>query len=225
MQVKFGNGNLVTAMAKNSEKNKTHDSSQQYLGTVYAKALLAATETAGNTDLVLSEFDSLLDDVLSKLPSLEALLASPRVPHNEKVQMLDRAFAGKMSQQLLIFLKVVSGHGRLDCLATINRSAHRQYNALRGRVELEIRSAEPLSGEMLLQVSNRLRQSLQSEIDISLTVQPELIGGIVVRVGDTVYDGSVADQLRRLRTNALEKTSQEIRSSLDRFTSADPESE
>ena len=212
-------------MAKNSDKNKTHDSSQQYLGTVYAKALLGATDTAGNTDLVLSEFDSLLDDVLSKLPALEATLASPRVSHDQKVQMLDRAFGGKMSPQLLNFLKVVSGHGRLDCLATINRSAHRQYNAMRGRVEVEIRSAEPLSEELLSQVSNRLRQSLQSEVDVSLNIQPELIGGMLVRIGDTVYDGSVVDQLRRLRANALEKSGQEIRSSLDRFTIAGSESE
>ena len=212
-------------MAKNSKKNKSHDSSQLYLGTVYAKALLGATETAGNTDLVLSEFDSLLDDVLSKLPTLEALLASPQVPHDEKVRILDRAFGGKMSPQLLNFLKVVSGHGRLDCLTTINRSAHQQYNDIRGRVEIEIRSAEPLSGELLLQVSNRLRLALKSEVDVSLTVHPELIGGMVVRVGDTVYDGSVVDQLRRLRTKALEKAGQEIRRSLDRFTISGSESE
>lgn len=210
-------------MAKENGKQTNFDSGQQYLGTVYAKALLGASQTAANTEIVLAELDSLIDDVFERLPKFEASLASPRVSHEEKVRMLDAAFAGKMSPQMLNFLKVVSEHGRLDCLRAMQRAARQQYNAEQGRVEVEIRTAEPLSASLYQQTCDSLRVALKTEIDASQKIDPELIGGMVVRVGDTVYDGSVADRLRRLRVETLENTSQEIRRSLDRFANAGQE--
>lgn len=207
-------------MAQDNGKQTTFDSGQQYLGTVYAKALLGASRTAGNTESVLAELDSLIEDVLDRLPKFEATLASPRVPHEEKVRMLDSAFAGKMSLQMLNFLKVVSEHDRLDCLRAMRRAARQQYNAEQGRMEVQIRTAEPLSTALYQQTCDSLRGALKSEIDVTQKIDPDLIGGMVVRVGDTVYDASVADRLRRLREETLEKTRQEIRRSLDRFADA-----
>ena len=197
------------------------DAARQQLGNVYAKALLGATENAGNSDAVLAEFDSLIDDVLDKLPQLDSLLASPRVSHEEKLRVLDSAFQDRMSPQLFRFLKVTAAHGRLDCLRAINDAAHRRYNEMRGRVEVRVFTARRLPAELLEQIASRLRVALQSEVDLETDVDPELIVGLVVRVGDTVYDASVSNRLQRLRAETFEKTVQEIRQSLDRFALAE----
>ncbi len=204
-------------MAPSDGNNATFDPGRQYLGTVYAKALLGATEAAGKTALVMEQFDSLLADVLSRTPRLEAVFASPRVPVAEKVGMLDRALGSSMDPLMLNFLKVVAQHGRLDCLRAINKAAHRMWNDLRGRVPVEFRSAQPMERTDLDLVTGRLRTVLQSELDVSLRVDPAIIGGLVVRIEDTLYDGSVRNRLSRLRKELLQGAQRAIRQSADRF--------
>lgn len=193
------------------------DTGQEYLGNVYAKALLGVTEAARKTDLVLEEFDSLLVDVFDKLPQFEATLASLRVKHEEKLVMLDRAFAGKMSAELLNFLKVVSRHGRLDCLRAINRIAHERLDELRGRVTVELRTAEPLDAATLEQVRGKVSGMLKREVKLLTKIDPSIVGGLIIRVGDTVYDASLAARLRQMRETAVEQSFQKIRQAVDRF--------
>ncbi|MEQ8788746.1 MAG: ATP synthase F1 subunit delta [Pirellulaceae bacterium] len=195
------------------------DTGQQHLGKVYAKGLLGAADKAGVTETVLEELRSLVGDVLSKLPKFAAALRSPRLSHEEKLTLLDRAFGGKMNPLLLNFLKVVSRHGRLDCLGAIEHEARQLYNEARGRIEVRVRTAEPVDQELLASITQRLSEALKSELDVTNDVDPELLGGVVVRVGDTVYDGSVANRLQRLRAATVAKTEQEMRHALARFTS------
>jgi F-type H+-transporting ATPase subunit delta len=195
------------------------DTGQQHLGKVYAKALLGAAEKEGATDRVLEELYSLIGDVLEKLPKLDVALASPRLDHEDKLNLLDRAFAGKMHPLLLNFLRVMSRHGRLDCLRAVSHEARQLYNESRGRIEVRVKTAAPVDGELLSAITRRLKAALRSELDMQAEVDPALIGGLVVRVGDTVYDGSVATRLERLRSQAIAKATQELRQSLQRFAS------
>jgi len=197
------------------------DSEQKHLGDVYAKALLGATEIAGNTKQVLDEFDALVGDVLDKLPKLEAALASPRVPEEAKLDMLDRAFAAKMSVTLLNFLKVVCEHRRFDCVRAMNRAANVLRNELTGWVDVRITTVEPLTDELCERVTDRLEALLGKKVNLVTEIDADLIGGLEVRVGDTVYDASVLGRLVRLREEAVDRTSQAIRQSLDRFETAE----
>ena len=204
-----------------SDHKTVFDTGRQYLGGVYAKALLGATEKAGNTEAVLAELDSVSGDVLAKIPNLKATLSSPRVPLEAKIGILDRAFSGRMSRELLNLLKVLCRRGRFDCLSAIRQAARRQYNQLRGRVEVTVRSAHPLDADTLELVSNQLRASLGKEVEVQVSVDADLIGGLVLKIGDTVYDGSVVNRLSTLQTSLLTRTSQRIRDELDRFALAD----
>ena len=196
------------------------DAGQQHLGNVYAKALLGVTEQAGNTEQVVDELESFVADVLDRLPDLESLLRSPRVPHADKEQMLDRALAGKMSTELLNFLKVVSRHGRLDCLRMINRAVRRLVDELRGRIEVEITTAADVEGEILESVRNRLTASLGKQVTLVTRVRPELLGGLLIRVGDKVYDGSVKNRLERMREETTTRSLESLRRNLDRLVVA-----
>jgi len=208
-------------MAKTDERRESFDSDVQFLGTVYAKALLTAADKSGNTPELLDEFDSLVSDVLDKLPKFELMLSSPRVPLPDKIATLEKALGGKINKELLNFLKVVVEHGRFDCLRAMNKTARRLYNESRGRVEVQVKTAEALDSKTRELVVDRLTASLGKEVEINAVVDPSIIGGMVVRVGDKVFDGSVSNRLSRLREVALDKTSQQIRDSIDRFTLAE----
>jgi F-type H+-transporting ATPase subunit delta len=193
------------------------DAGQEQLATNYAKALLGAAATAGATDTVLEEFDALLSDVLDELPHLEAVLAAPRVPVDTKLTMIDRAFRGRLSPTMLHFLKVVCRHRRFDSLRVIHRMVHKLFDELTGRVAVEIRAAAPLDEALRARVAERLEQISGRKAVVSVVIRPELIGGFEVRVGDTVYDGSVAGRLESLRKTTVEQASRAIKQSLERF--------
>ncbi len=197
------------------------DTGLQHLGTVYAKALLGAGEKAGDTERVLDELRSLVEDVLDRLPELEAALVAPKVPLESKLRMLDQAFQRSMTPTLLNFLKVLARRGRFACIRAVQQAARRLYNELRGRVEVQVRSAQPLTAAQQKLTANQLRQSLGREVDMQWDLDPQLIGGLVIRVGDTVYDGSVANRLQRLRDTMVAKTTQQIRDELERFALAE----
>ncbi|MFO0904795.1 MAG: ATP synthase F1 subunit delta [Pirellulales bacterium] len=205
---------------QNGPRSNGFDAGQQYLGNVYAKALLGVTEQAGNTEQVVDEFESFVKDVLDRLPDFESLLRSPRVAHAEKERLLDRALAGKMSVELLNFLKVVSRHGRLDCLRMINRSVRRLVDELRGRIEVEITTAADVEGEVLEGVRNRLAESLGKQVSLVTRVRPEILGGLLIRIGDKVYDGSVKNRLERMREETTARSLESMRRNLDRLVVA-----
>jgi F-type H+-transporting ATPase subunit delta len=187
------------------------------VGAVYAEALIGAAESAGLTESVLSEFDSLVTDVLDAFPALERVLASGAIAHEEKALILGRTLGAQASPLLLDFLKVVARHGRLDCLRAIHRQAHAVCDRLRKRVRVEVSTVAPLSGELAERIVTRLRNVLDGEPVIDEIVDPDLIGGVVLRVGDTVYDASLATQLEGTRQRIIQRTSHEIQTRRDRF--------
>ena len=184
---------------------------------VYAEALFGAAEQAGQTEALLAEFDSLLSDVLDRFPAWEQILVSAQVAHEEKVGMLDRTLGGRASPLLLNFLKVLSRRGRLECLRAIHRQAHALFDRSRGRVHVRLATARPLPDALAQRIAQRLGELLHGEPLLERVDQPDLIGGAVLRVGDTIYDGSVANQLEHMRRKMIERSVHEIQSRRDRF--------
>ncbi len=204
-------------MSASSANNSSFDSAREHLGKIYAKGLLGATEGQNLTERVLAELDSLIDDVLDKLNDLEQLLASPRIGLEEKNRILDEAFAARMTPLLLNFLKVVAHHGRMDCLRQMRSAAHKLYNDMRGRVAVTVETADAINSQVRSQIEQRLTTTLGRQVELCCSVNPSLLGGLVVRVGDTVYDGSLENRLVRMRGETLDRTAQLIRDSLQRF--------
>jgi F-type H+-transporting ATPase subunit delta len=117
----------------------------------------------------------------------------------------------------VVFLKVLAHHGRLDLLRAIREEFDKQYNGLRGRVAVEMRTASPPDEALRREVLERMRRLLEADPQLSVVVDPALVGGVVVTVGDTVFDGSVATRLRQMRAHIIEKNVQHIETNRQRF--------
>jgi F-type H+-transporting ATPase subunit delta len=195
------------------------DIDAQQVGSLYAKALLATTEKAGQTEAVLEELDALVTDILDHQPKFESVLASGVVPAEEVAGVIDKAFGGKVSKLFLSFLKVLARHGRLNSLRAVRQAAHVLHNELRGRVAVRMTTATEAGAAMATLVANAIRGTVGKEPVIESRVDPDLIGGVVLQIGDTVYDGSVATQFQRLRARMLDRSVHEIQSRRDRFSS------
>jgi F-type H+-transporting ATPase subunit delta len=207
----------ITAQDARTAAQIEADVGVEHIADVYAKALLDTTERAGATAAVIEEFDALITDVLDRFPRLEAVLASILVSPEEKSAVIDRLLKARVSALLVNFLKVVARHGRLDCLRAIHFETHAFYDKLRNRIPVRLSTATPLDAAAVEQIAESLRGKLGGEPVIQQEVDPSLIGGAVLRIGDTIYDGSVANQLQNLRQQMIEKSVHEIQSRRDRF--------
>lgn len=195
------------------------DSEQQQLGNVYAKALLAFGAESGNVDQLVEELDGVVG-VVNQIPGLQAALESPRIAWEDKSQLLDKAFGGKVEQGLVNFLKVIGSKGRFDCLSSIATSARSMQDEMSGRVQAVLTSASEIDDSVKEKIAGQLSKVLGKTVGLQSTVDPAILGGMVVRIGDTVYDGSVVNQLAQVRSRAVKQASDAIRQKLDRFAAS-----
>ena len=189
------------------------DIGKQQIAAVYAKALIGAAEKKGSTDEVIAELDSLVSDVLEKFPAFESTIGSPRLSPEEKNEMIDRVFGGKISDDLKTFLKVLCQHERLDCLREVRGEARRLLNELRNRTSVQVTTATGLSEQEKHNLVHELQVKLSCEVDLSHTVDESIIGGMIVRVGDKVIDGSIRNRLQQMRSTAIQKAVEQIHDS------------
>ena len=208
-------------MPEDQTQNQSVDTGRQQVGTVYAKAFLSSSTAQADLDGLLDEFSAFIDEVLNPHPELDAILSSPQLSSEEKAGVLDRVAGSKLSDALLTFFKVVCAHGRLDCLRDICRAARKQWDSQKGVLEVSVTTAEPVDEGLRSRISEALTKSTGSPIRVNAFHDENLIGGLVVRVGDRVYDASVANQLAQLRHETVEKTVQQMREAGARFALAE----
>jgi F-type H+-transporting ATPase subunit delta len=210
----------ITARDAQAAERFSPDVGREQVGDVYAHALLGAAESAGQTAAVLDELDSVVDEVLTRFPKLDMVLASPLVKHEEKTEVLDRVFKPRLSGLLLNFLKVVSRHGRLDCLKAVRLRARKLYEVAQGGVRVRMTTATAVPPAQIEQIAAALEASLGRRPIIETIVDPALVGGAVLRIGDTVYDGSVANELQSIRQRMIDRSVHEIQSRRDSFSNS-----
>jgi F-type H+-transporting ATPase subunit delta len=170
---------------------------------VYAEALLNPAEQQGQVDAVRGDLDALIDDVFKGDPRLEALLGGSAVGRNARRDAIERAFAGRVSDLFLNFLLVLNDHERLALLRSIRAAFHELYNKRARRVKVQVYSAVPLSDEQRARLEAGVRQRFGLEPILVTHVDPRLLGGLRVRVGDTQIDATVRARLDNLRNQIL----------------------
>ncbi len=207
----------ITAEHARAAAQMEADVGVEHIADVYAKALLDATERAGQTAAAIDEFDAVMAEIVDRFPKLEAVLASVLVSPEEKSAVIDRVLKGRVSAILVNFFKVVARHGRLDCLQAIHHQTHVLHDKLRNRIPVRLATATPLGPAAVERIAASLRAKLGGEPIFQQETDPSLIGGAVLRVGDTVYDGSIANQLKNLRQRMIQRNAHEIQSRRDRF--------
>ena len=151
-------------------------------------------------------------------PQFAALLASPALAAGEKDRIVVETFEGRALPVVVRFLRVLNRHGRLGSLAAIVRAARATWDRRQNRRPVTVRSAVPLDEGQRAALHDRLGRMLEATPVMNVIVAPELIGGLVIQVGDHVYDASVRNRLAQLRERLIASRLQEIRSHRDQFS-------
>jgi F-type H+-transporting ATPase subunit delta len=201
----------------NTADKPVTDIGAQRLARVYAQAILEAAEKAGCRDGVLDELRSLGRDVLPKVPGADRMFASPRITAEEKGAMIDKICGDRVLPTTLHSLHVLARHDRLGMLAEVVEAAGRMADERDGLKRAEFITAVPLDSAERERVVADTAQALGLRLAPTFTVNPDVLGGLVVRVEDTVYDHSVATSLRRLGSSLKQRSIHEIQYRRDRL--------
>ena len=162
----------------------------------YAEALFAASPQYGDV----------LDAVAGAIQADERIaitLDSPRVSKTVKGQILERALKGEAPREFVRFLQAVVRRGRQGLLAEIAQQYQTLLDEKHGRVHAGITLAQEVDARGQKQVVERLAKALGREVRAFFRADPRILGGVVIRVGDRIYDGSVRRRLTALQRRML----------------------
>ena len=185
------------------------------VGRVYAKALWNLAVEREMAEALIEEYRSLVADVLDREPELEVFFSLGSLGQERRAEMLEHIFAGRASELLYDFLRTLNRHDRLGVLRAVGILLDEMWERSRGMVPVIVRTAKPLPTEQVETVRSMVAKRFGIKPDLKLETDPTLLGGLWLRVGDTVYDRSVRSNLVRLRDNILKRSSHEIQSGRD----------
>ena len=164
----------------------------------YAAAVLEVARAEGDPDGVPTE----LAQVARAFETSEQLLDTlrdPLIPLDRKKGVIDDVIAGRVSVVSVSLVNLLVATGRLGDLAQVARRAIEMAAARQQAVVAEIRTAFELDAETSLRLTEKLSAVTGKKVQLDVVVDSSLIGGVVAKVGDTIYDGSVRNRLQDLR--------------------------
>lgn len=165
----------------------------------YAKAVISLAHDTGNLDKIGTDLRALAQ-MMKVSAELQSVLSNPAIRRSDRRKVIDgllQRITAQPHTKNLIYL-LLDGE-RLVELPAISREVDAMIEARGGRVSAEITSARPLDASQLTQITLALEKLSGKKVDVVKREDPDLLGGVVAKLGDTVYDGSLRTQLRTLR--------------------------
>ncbi|MEZ6049137.1 MAG: ATP synthase F1 subunit delta [Planctomycetaceae bacterium] len=205
----------MSSKIKTRQPSVLEDPGSQAIARVYAEAFLGAS--SGNEDDALAEYESFVSDVLNQDLRFEKMLTTQALSREEKATLVERVLGEHGNSTFGNFLKVLARKDRLELIRGIYVEAVELHNQRQGKKRVHITSAKPLSDSQLNHLANKLNEVLPFQPVLETDVNTDLIGGLTIRVGNTVYDGSLRTRLKTLRGQLRERGLHEIQSGRDRF--------
>jgi F-type H+-transporting ATPase subunit delta len=126
-------------------------------------------------------------------------LSNPAIPIDQRAAAVTGLLEGTASQPVQNLVQLLLRRGRIEALPRVAAEFRRLDDRRQGVTHANVTSAAPLSADETRAITQRLEQSTGDRIELDATVDPTLLGGLVVRVGDRLIDGSVRGRLERLR--------------------------
>lgn len=169
--------------------------SDRVLAGRYAAALFQAASAKGEEQKVQADLGAahkLLLDAMS-------VLRHPRVPPASKKKLLRDSLDGKVGATTLGFLELLVDKKRFELMVMVAANFAKLAADKKGSAKAHVRTAKPLSADEQKLLAAKLKNFSGKEIELDVKEDPELIGGIAVKIGDWVLDSSLRGQLRRLR--------------------------
>ena len=169
----------------------------------YAEALFQLGERSGNVDLYANLLDAVAAAV-EQTPRVQAILMSPRIPKAEKAQLLGGALRDT-PREFVLFLQALVRRGRQQILRPVATEYMNLLDQKLDRVRAAVTLARTPDEKLKRNIQEALSRQLGKQVIPAFSVDPEILGGAIVRVGERVLDGSLRRRMTRLRRQLLSR--------------------
>ncbi|MCI0498253.1 MAG: ATP synthase F1 subunit delta [Planctomycetales bacterium] len=184
-------------------------SARHIIHEIYSDVMFELAEDAGLLEPVMDDLES-VGRVLQDEPEFLSLLTVGHIREDEKVGMVRRVFKGRVRDLTLDFLCVLARRNRMSFLHGIGDRYQALLDERKNLHRIEITLAKEPTDEQVETIKRDIREAIRAEIKLSVTVNPEIIGGIIIRKGDMVIDNSVRTIMNRtvdaIMTRSKEKS-------------------
>lgn len=180
----------------------TNELKTDTVGRVYAEALIELAREQNVVSDLAQEVDSLLPHV-GEGSELNRLLTNPAIGDGERAKIVQRVFEGKVSPLLYKMMRVISDKGRLGSLGQVLAGYLLAVADDRGHIEVQAFIASELDSGAAKKVADQIGQALGKTVSLTQKVDPALIGGLKIKIGDQLIDASVASQLRSMKNKMI----------------------
>ena len=164
----------------------------------YAEAVLAVGRAEGDAGRLEADLHAFADAVAAST-DLQKTLGDSTIPAARRQQIVEDVLAGKAGRASAAAISMLVGAGRAEDLGEIARAVSSRMAGERGAAFAEVRSAVPLSDEQTRRLAAALSESVGRPVDVRVTVDPTVVGGLITQIDDTVIDGSVRRRLNQMR--------------------------
>lgn len=168
----------------------------------YAEAIFSVAQAEGALDRVGDELYRVARTVEGE-PELLDVLSDPALDVARKLEIIDGLLSGRAHPQTVSALMYVVQAGKVRQVVAIADALAQRVAEMRAHAVAEARTAVPLTDEQQHQLADAIGRATGKRVDLKVIVDPDVVGGVVVRVGDTVIDGSVARRLSELRARLV----------------------
>jgi len=168
----------------------------------YAKALLDLAIEQSQLERVKQDMEQFIA-VLKGHAELQAVLNNPIIKHDKKINILNALFGQQFDPNVLSFFKIMINKGRAEVLYGTAQEFIREYNAYKKIISAKVISAATLSDENRKAIIKLINEVTGHDVVLESSVDPELIGGFIVTIGDKQIDASLAGRLNKLERSFL----------------------
>ena len=175
----------------------------------FARAALDLAGTPAEADAVVNELDAVAT-LVKENRELADLLESPLLNGSAKAEVAVRLFAGRAGELTVQLLQVMAEHDALGLAGLVVEQLRAERDERQGVLRVEAVTAVALGEEAKRALAGRLGELLGRTVILVERVEPAVIGGLVLRIGDTVIDGSVRQQLEQVRQEIISRGEHEI---------------
>jgi F-type H+-transporting ATPase subunit delta len=167
------------------------------IAAVYARSLFDVAREQGRLDDVREQLGTIADAVETERP-LQVFFFSPYFSSQEKKDGLEKAISGA-DPIVVNFLRLLIEKHRMPALFRIRRAYDKRWEEENRLLPVQVTSAVELDSSTIKQIGDRISEQTDRKVELSARVEPDILGGIVLQVGNQVLDASIRQRLERLR--------------------------
>lgn len=171
----------------------------------YATALLELAKERDEVEDILEDIEY-IHNTLEDSRELILFLKSPIIKFDEKTQALETLFFDELEEPTKLFVKLLARKDRINLLDQITTAFIDKYKEYAGIITVNVYVARELSGSQQESLHEELEQKTQKKVEMNVTVDESLKGGMAIRIDDTVIDGTVKHKLAQLEESLLSTT-------------------